>query len=138
MLTDQQAENVKRKVDARDIAGLLMDLIAGEIEAIDPEMQAMVAAEIVAGLSDGLPPSEARPESVIERDPPMTHEEAKRFEKTEVPFRWLDGIQIGDAAIRVLLWLDEQQDFRRKLNRYLRSDVGQARQDDTEARVTEV
>ncbi len=138
MLTDQQAENVKRKVDARDIAGLLMDLIAGEIEATDPEMQAMVAAEIVAGLSDKLPPSEAQPESVIERDPPMTYEEAKRFEKTKAPFVWLHGIQVGDAAIRALLGIDKQHRFRLQLNRYLRSDVGQARQDDTEGRVTEV
>jgi hypothetical protein len=131
MLTEREAENVKRKVESREIAGLLMDLIAGEIEATDPEMQAMVTAEIVAGLSDGLPPIEAHPESVTERDPPMNYEEAKRFEKTEVPFHWLDGLQIGDAKIRALLWLDDQSDFRRTLNRYLRSDVGQARQDDT-------
>lgn len=37
---------------------------------------------------------------------------------------------IGNVPIDYLVWLDSQPDFRRMLNQYLRSDVGQARQNE--------
>ena len=75
--------------------------------------------------------------SQVVRDKPMgDHEsadfEAGRGQMSRMPFGMHENKSIGDTPIAYLLWLDGEPDFRRQLNRYLRSDRGQARQEEGE------
>lgn len=51
----------------------------------------------------------------------MSDEEARRFERRTMEFGKYAGQPIGsEVPLSYLVWLDEQPDFRRELNRYLR------------------
>ena len=75
-------------------------------------------------------PEELWPACTIERDPPMTDDEARAFERKTIGFGKYSDSLIGDIPIEYLVWLDEQPDFRRQLNAYLRSKLGQQAQEE--------
>jgi uncharacterized protein (DUF3820 family) len=63
------------------------------------------------------------PRAEVARDLPMTEKEAKAFESKNIDFGKYAGTAIKDVDVGYLVWLEEQPDFRRRLNRYLRRTV---------------
>jgi len=64
----------------------------------------------------------------VSRDLPMTEQEAKAYGKTTMVWGKYKGTVMADVPLSYLVWLDAQDDDRRQLNRYLRSDLVQREQ----------
>lgn len=66
------------------------------------------------------------------RAPPdaMTREEALKFEQRVLPQRFTKyaGERICDVDISYFVWIDNNGEFNRAINRYLKSPIGQERQ----------
>ena len=62
------------------------------------------------------------PETEVVRDEAMGDLDARTFELEQMVFGKYADLPMGQVPIDYLDWLDEQDDFRRRLNRYLRSD----------------
>jgi hypothetical protein len=112
------AENIAARKAAEELAELL-----GE-EAIkhgDSDHFWEVIARIL--------PSKYRPTKQEAIGPAMTDEESREFEMRPMPFGTHMNKQIRIVPLDYLLWLEEQPDFRRDLNRYLRNPQIQALQE---------
>lgn len=75
-------------------------------------------------------PTGHHPVTIVERGPlaAMTDAEAKKFERDGMPFGKWAGNPVGKVPLEYLVWLDEQDDFHRQLNRYLRNEQVQRMQ----------
>ena len=115
------AETIKANMAAREAADTIHGLILDE--AVSHRGNAAVAfygtvlSNLRAIVPDGLWPA-----IEVVRDEPMNDEEAKRFGLQSMPFgRHHFGTPIKDVPLDYLLWVEGEVDFRRQLNRYLRS-----------------
>ncbi len=106
---------------AREAAGVVCQLILDEALSHRDTATASFYGSLLEHLRD-IVPEELWPSVKVERDKPMTDDEAKRFGLQPMPFgRHHFGKPIKDVPLDYLLWLETEPDFRRQLNRYLRS-----------------
>ena len=125
---------ITAKVEARNAADVVHRLAMDE--SLNHKNEACLAfwRRMLENVCAVLPP-EYHPTRVVERGPhaPMTDEDSKGFENKSIPFGKYIGQQISSVPLSYLCWLDDQPDFRRELNRYLRSERIQAEQEQHEA-----
>jgi len=109
---------IEANIAARKAAHTIHDLARDE--AFNHQGQAAVHFwESLNGLvADVLPVTPAKTAPI----PAMTDAEARQFGQTTMPFGKHSGQRVDEVPIDYLEWLDEQPDFRRDLNRYLRSE----------------
>lgn len=85
--------------------------------------------EVLAGLVNAkLPP----PPAPVDRYPPMTEQEAIRFEAELLPYGKHAGTSVGLVDVGYLLFLTEGDEFSKRLRRYVKSQRFQLRQVDDE------
>ena len=108
---------IKERIAARQAASTVANLILDE--AIHCEQRTAYFRELLKQLR-GVIPKELWPATEVQRDKAMTNKEGRRFEAEPMPFGQHMDTLIGEVPIDYLEWLDEQPDFRRELNRYLR------------------
>ncbi len=88
------SERVATRKQAKEAFGILQDL-AKEQGALDEvfwqELQELLATKVAQPV-------------VVAKSPivPMDDEEARKFEKTKVPFAWCDGKSVGETDFAVL------------------------------------
>jgi hypothetical protein len=110
--------SISENIAAREAANEYVEL-AGE----QPQRFWEVVAELAGGK---LPP---RPQPV-DRLPPMTEQEATRFESEAMPYGKHAGIEVGIVDPSYILFLTEGDEFSKKLKRYVKSRRFAERQSD--------
>jgi uncharacterized protein (DUF3820 family) len=60
---------------------------------------------------------------------PMEYAEAAKFERDEMPYGKYQGERIGEVPPDYLTWFSDGDEFKRRLNRYVRSQMFQDRQE---------
>lgn len=105
-------DNVQARKDATEI-----------VEMIGTQSAAFWA--LLATMADAKLP---RAPQTVEHNPPMTEQEAIRFEADEIPFGKHKGTQVGEVPVDYLLWMTEGNEFDKALRRYVRSKRFWARQ----------
>lgn len=124
-MTSKIRENVKARLDAEE-------LVRKEIAPLLPLLEAesehfwRVLAELA---NDRLDKKVVKPET-IDPLPPMEYEEAIEFEKLVIDFGKYKGDEVGELPISYILSITEDSWFIKKLKRYTKSKVFQARQDE--------
>ncbi len=115
---------ITAKVEARGAADELFALGQAEVRrhglcAPGAEAYWQRLHDRIAKITGGLCPFR-----IVERGPhaPMTEEECQVFEREAMIFGKHSGVKVSGVPLDYLIWLDGEPDFRRKLNRYLRSE----------------
>lgn len=116
--TSQIAKNVEAREDAESAWQLVVEI--AEQSADEQRFW-----ECFCELYDDRFPVEIPPGTVQ----PMTDEESRNFEKTSMKFGQHNGSRIRNIPLAYLLWLDDQEDFRHDLKRYLANERIQNEQD---------
>lgn len=119
MATDEQIrDRVTARQTAAEIIGLAND--AAETMTEDQQLAFWTAIREVALTVARLP--EQKPQLVKAR--PMTDEQAREFEKEEIPFGRNCGVRVGDMVVDIdyLHWLADQT-FIDDLRRYLANET---------------
>ena len=114
-LTKEQMIKLMQNTEARKAAMELMDLVMEEAENHSNSLKLFY--EVVM---DRIP-SEYKPDPVIVSSKAMDETEARAFDKEIMEFGKHKGASMGEIPLDYLLWLEEQPNFRKQLNRYLRS-----------------
>lgn len=120
---------IEANVEAREAAGAVTNLIAGE--ALEQKSCNQFYRCLLKDLRQ-LVPTSLWPETTIERDLPMADDEARAFGCQPMEFGKWALRPIKDVPMDYLVWLETQPDFRRQLNRYLRNPQVQREQGDCE------
>ena len=120
-------DKVTQAVQAREYADDMATMIQEDMYGTDAGAHLEFLIRLIARLRADMP-DEKPPEQEPWCGPPMMHEEARDFETQTMLFGKWANHYIHGVPIDYLLWLEGEDDFRKSLNRYLRSDVGQARQ----------
>ncbi len=113
--------SIEANAAARDAAKLVHSMMLDEAANHKQRAAVIFYEEIVKQLR-AVVPEEIWPTTEVVRDAPMTDEEAARFELNYMPFGMHADKWIRDVPRIYLEWLECEPDFRRQLNRYLRSD----------------
>jgi uncharacterized protein (DUF3820 family) len=116
-------ENITARKAAEDINGF-MDMALNDVPSGSARVFFKTIAEHI--------PSRYLPRSPASPLLPMSENDSKRFEKTLFPYGKHCGTKISDVPLDYLFWLDEQDDFRHTLRRYLLSDRVQREQKQSE------
>lgn len=128
---DIDADKVKQRIVGRAWAQELCELVESEYRCCsDDRKQALRSAlmDLLSKLNPTEDLEQAATGDVTPRDPAMTDTESAAYETETMQFgTWVNHEMCG-VPIDYLVWLDGEADFRRNLNRYLRSERGQARQ----------
>ena len=120
---------IAAKVFARNLATESHEVLRLETSEFSDEQQDAYWARMYQLIGRTLP--KPRPESPKQARPePMTDAEAKQFGRRKMPWGKFCGLQVGEAPIDYLLWLDEQRGFCYELRRYILSDYAQRLQPD--------
>jgi len=114
-----KTEAIKANKAAREAADVVHHLILDEAMNHRGQTAVTYYKHILDGLRN-IVPDELWPSVDVVRDLPMADEEARRFKKQVMDFGIHYGKCIEDVPLDYLVWLEEQPDFRRQLNRYLR------------------
>ena len=123
----QSAMSIEDNIKARQAADDAMSLLIDESKAnggrrfwnhLVTSMREMLGEDVF-------------PDVEVVRDKAMSDLEARAFELEEMAFGKHVGLPMGQVPIDYMDWLDEQDDFRRRLNGYLRSGrCAEARRED--------
>ena len=114
-LTKEQMTKLMQNTEAGKAASALMELILEEAEN-HPNSLRRFYDVIFNGI-----PSEYKPKPVVVSSEAMDKTEARAFDNEIMEFGKYKGTRMGEIPLDYLLWLEEQPDFRKQLNRYLRS-----------------
>ena len=117
---------IKANIVARDEARNAVELLEEEAQRHAEPIRFW--GELIKLIREHLPG--LIPDVEVMQDRPMGDEEAEAFERESMKFGKHQDTQIGEVPIDYLVWMEEQDDFRRELNRYLRSERGQQRQEE--------
>ena len=109
-------EAITARVEARNAADMVHHLASDEAVRFTGDAALAFWRRVLESVCAVLPP-EYHPTRVAA----MTDEEAREFKKERVPFGKFKTYMIKDVPLDDLCWIDEQPDFRRQVNRYLRN-----------------
>lgn len=113
-------ETIKANISAREAADAICNLLFEEGTQHHGQASITFYARVLTILRRAVP-GEIWPRPAIVRDEPMSDEQVREFELLRMPFGSYSEKQIQDVPLDYLLWLEGEPDFRRQLNRYLRS-----------------
>ena len=124
---DKRNMSIEANIKARKAAEELWELVVEECFGIED-----VAIQVYWKRFLELLRVELWSQETVARDPPMTDDEAKRFGSTQMPFGKWELCPIDDVPMEYFVWMEEQPDFRRQLNAWLRNPRIQQRQENGE------
>lgn len=122
-------EEITARVEARTMADECHQLAIEESIRFPDDVALAFWQRMLANVLERLPRN-THPIRIVERGPlaAMTDEEAKAFGSEVVPFGKWASWRVDSCPMDWLDWLDAQPDFRRQVNRYLRSERVQREQ----------
>ena len=125
---------ITAKVETRNAADTIHRLACDE--ALNHTNEACLAfwKRILENVCAVLPP-EFHPTRIVEHGPlaPMGDTESKFFGAQPMPFGTHQNKRVDEVPMDYMEWLDREPDFRKQLNRYLRSERILAEQGATDA-----
>jgi hypothetical protein len=111
-------DQIQRNIDAAHAAEAVAELACDESQSLPEANRERFWRLVGEKLARWLP----RAEPQVVRDKPMTDDESRKFGQRAIEFGRYACQPVESVPLDYLLWLDEQPDFRRDLNKYLRSD----------------